>query len=321
MRDAVRVRAAIECHGLTKSYGDRLAVQSLDLEIHPGAVVGFLGPNGAGKTTVIRILTTVLPADAGSFAVAGATHREPIEIRRRVGVLPESAGYPEGQTGEEVLSFHAQLFGQTRIEAKASARRLLRQVGLTERGTSLVAGYSRGMRQRLGIARSLINRPQVIFLDEPTLGLDPVGQRQILNLIAAIARDHGATIVLSTHLLVEVEEICDRVLIVNKGRLVANGTVREVASQAAAPREGRLRVPPDRVEPALQVVAVIDDVASCARTDAPDELRVELRDGVSPEDGSVSILGGLLQAHIPVLEFEFAGGRLSDAFLALTADA
>ncbi|MDX6286674.1 MAG: type transport system ATP-binding protein [Frankiales bacterium] len=296
-------------------------MHSLDLEIQPGAVVGFLGPNGAGKTTVIRILTTVLPADSGSFVVAGARHDKPIEIRRRVGVLPESAGYPEGQTGEELLSFHAQLYGTSRVDAKASARQLLRQVGLTERGKSLVAGYSRGMRQRLGIARALVHHPQVIFLDEPSLGLDPAGQRQVLDLIASIARDHGATIVLSTHLLAEVEEICSRVLILNRGRVVADGTVQEVARRAAAPRQATVRVPAEQLDTAVRTLAGASDVVSEARADTRDELHVQLRDGVSPEAGAARILGVLLNAQVAVLAFEFERGRLSDAFITLTADA
>jgi ABC-2 type transport system ATP-binding protein len=173
--------------GLCKSFGDVRAVADFHGEVDAGTVLGFLGPNGAGKTTVIRLLSTILEPDAGSFSVGGVPGTEPAEIRRRIGVLPKSAGYPRGQTGEEWLSYHAQLFGQPRTQARATARRLLVEVGLARRGSALVSTYSRGMRQRLGVARALVNDPELVFLDEPTLGLDPSGQRQLLDLVARIA--------------------------------------------------------------------------------------------------------------------------------------
>ena len=135
---------ALEVRNLKKSYRGVLAVDSLDFELEAGTILGFLGPNGAGKTTVIRILSTILQPDAGWFAVAGVPQSRPVEIRRRVGVVPESAGYPQGQTGEEWLTFHAQLFGRSRGDARVTARGLLTEVGLAERGGSLVSGYSRG---------------------------------------------------------------------------------------------------------------------------------------------------------------------------------
>jgi ABC-2 type transport system ATP-binding protein len=169
---------------LRKSYGRVVAVESLDLEVAAGTVLGFLGSNGAGKTTAIRMLTTILPPDSGAFTVAGAPHTRPADIRRRVGVLPESAGYPPGHS--EWLCYHAELFGRTRADARTTARRLLADVGLEDRGQALISSYSRGMRQRLGIARALVNDPDVVFLDEPTLGLDPIGQLQVLDLIGRI---------------------------------------------------------------------------------------------------------------------------------------
>jgi ABC-2 type transport system ATP-binding protein len=151
---------ALEAHGLRKSYRRLDAVDGLDLAVEAGTVLGLLGPNGAGKTTVIRMLSTIVRPDAGRFAVAGVPQSRPVEIRRRIGVLPESAGHPQGQTGEEWLAFHAMLFGSPREAAGATARRLLAEVGLAERGGSLISGYSRGMRQRLAIARALVNDPR-----------------------------------------------------------------------------------------------------------------------------------------------------------------
>jgi ABC-2 type transport system ATP-binding protein len=246
---------AIEAHGLRKVYNGTVAVDSLDVSVEPGTIVGFLGPNGAGKTSAIRVLCTVLRADGGTFSVAGVPHTRPTEIRRRVGVLPESAGYPGGQTGEEWLAYHGQLFGLSGREAMATGRRLLGEVGLGERGRSRISEMSRGMRQRLGIARALVNDPQVVFLDEPTLGLDPAGQRQVLGLVSRISRERGSTVVLSTHLLTEVEQVCDRVLILDRGRLVSDGTVAEVVRDAVTrPAHGMLRVPPDDQERALEVL-------------------------------------------------------------------
>jgi ABC-2 type transport system ATP-binding protein len=308
--------AAIEAHGLTKRYGGLRAVEELDLEVEEGVVLGFLGPNGAGKTTVIRLLTTILRPSAGSFAVAGVPDANPVEIRRRVGVLPEAAGYPSGQTGEEFLRYHARLFGRSRRDARSIAQRLLATVGLSERGASLVSGYSRGMRQRLGIARALVNDPRVVFLDEPTLGLDPAGQRQVLELVGRVAREHGATVVLSTHLLAEVEEVADQVLILHRGRVVAHGSTAEVTRVAAGPRRGRVRVPPERRERASAALAAAG--IGCAPDGRRGELELTIPAGLDPERAAREVLRGLLAADVPVLGFTLEGGSLSDAFLAVT---
>jgi ABC-2 type transport system ATP-binding protein len=236
------VSAAVEARGVEKRYGSLVAVADLSFRAEAGEILGVLGPNGAGKTTAIRVLTTILAPTRGTFEVAGVAHTRPAEIRRCIGVLPESAGYPERQTGEEYLRYHARLYAQSRSGARAVTKSLLDEVGLGERSRSLISTYSRGMRQRLGIARALVNEPRVVFLDEPTLGLDPAGQRQILGTVRQIADERGATVLLSTHLLAEVEETCSRVLILSRGRVAAQGTVSEVARQAAAPRSGRLRV-------------------------------------------------------------------------------
>ena len=259
---------AIEAHGLKKAYDGLVAVDDLSFAARAGEVIGLLGPNGAGKTTAIRVLTTILAPTAGRFAVAGSPHTRPAEIRGRIGVLPESAGYPEQQTGAEFLVYHARLFGHSRDSARATATALLSQVGLADRGGSPIATYSRGMRQRLGIARALVNDPMVVFFDEPTLGLDPAGQRQVLRLVESIAGERGATVVLTTHLLAEVEQTCNRVLILNRGRLVAEGSVAEVTRLAAAPRRARLRVSAesrDRALAALARVPALGDARAARR--------------------------------------------------------
>ena len=307
---------AVEARGVRKQYGSLVAVEDLTFALEAGEILGVLGPNGAGKTTAIRVLTTILAPTGWTFSVAGVTNARPAEIRSRVGVLPESAGYPERQTGEEFLRYQARLYGHGRASARSTSTIRLAEVGLAVRGRSLIGSYSRGMRQRLGIARALVNDPQVVFLDEPTLGLDPAGQRQVLALVRGIAQDRGTTVLLSTHLLAEVEEVCSRVLILNRGRVAAEGTVAEVARLAAAPRSARLHVPAERVDDALRALAVLPGIAHVDRSDThPGSLSAQLAGG----DGSMNDgLRALADAGVPVLAFELEGARLSDAFLAMT---
>ena len=311
------MRAAVEAHGVRKEYGSLVAVEDLSFAVEAGEILGVLGPNGAGKTTAIRVLTTILSPTRGSFDVAGVPHTRPAEIRQSIGVLPESAGYPEQQTGEEFLRFYARLYGHSRESAAAVASALLAEVGLAERARSLVATYSRGMRQRLGIARALVNDPQVVFLDEPTLGLDPAGQRQVLGLVRGLAQERGTTVLLSTHLLAEVEELCTRVLILNRGRVAAEGTVAEVARRAAAPRSARVRVPAERAEDAREVLVRAPGVESVERTDGQPGGLIVAFASAGEESGAAALLA-LAEAGVPVLAFELEGARLSDAFLAMT---
>ena len=314
--------AVVEARGIAKLYGSLVAVDDLTVAVEAGEVLGILGPNGAGKTTAVRMLTTILAPSRGSFSVAGIPHTRPEEIRRRIGVLPESAGYPGGQTGEQYLTYHARLYGYPRARAAEIARSLLDELGLLERSRSPISAYSRGMRQRLGIARALVNEPVAVFLDEPTLGLDPAGQRQVLRHVRTIARERGAAVLLSTHLLNEVEENCSHVLILNRGRVVAEGTVSDVVSRAAAPRRLRLQVAPEETERATLVLAGLPAVQQVELSEGqPGWIAVELAapgdangGGPSPND----VLRALLDAGLALRSFELDGTRLSDAFLAMT---
>jgi ABC-2 type transport system ATP-binding protein len=313
--------AAVEAIGVAKRYGQLVAVSDLTFSVDRGEILGVLGPNGAGKTTAIRVLTTILAPSRGRFTVAGIPHDRPADIRRRIGVLPESAGYPERCTAEEYLRYHARLFGHSRASGRAVADDLLREVGLFDRRKSVIASYSRGMRQRLGIARTLVNHPDVVFLDEPTLGLDPAGQRQILGSVRRIASERGVTVLVSSHLLAEVEENCSRLLILNRGNVVAQGTVSEVVRRAAAPRSARIHVPPEHGERALAAVSRTAGVREVARADSQpgwlDVVFAPLRE----HDASASpngALRALLHEGIPLLSFELEGVRLSDAFMAMT---
>jgi ABC-2 type transport system ATP-binding protein len=316
----------VEAVRLTKRYGERSAVEDVSFMASQGEIVGLLGPNGAGKTTTIRLLTTVLSPTSGEFSIAGHPSTAAGEIRRSVGVLPESSGYPAHQTGGEYLRFFARLYGLDRSAARAIAAELLTAVGLEDRADSPIASYSRGMRQRLGIARALINDPVVVFLDEPTLGLDPAGQAQVLDIIRGIAKRRAATVVLSTHLLPEVEEVCSKVVILNHGRVVASGSVGEVISTALIKQSAQLRVPFELVERARNVLAGFPDLNVEQLLEQPDVLTLAVDTqgraaSSASNDMMNAALAAITAAGIPVLRFELEGARLSDAFLKMTSEA
>ena len=312
----------LSTHGLGKDYGERTALADLSFTAHAGEIIGLLGPNGAGKTSAIRVLTTILPPSRGTFEVDGIPHTRPREIRARVGVLPESSGYPLRQTGRQFLRYYARLYGQPADAAQARTASLLDEVGLSERGDSPIGSYSRGMRQRLSIARAIINDPSVVFLDEPTLGLDPFGQRQVLELVRKIAIERRATVVLSTHLLNEVEETCSRVLMLHRGRVVAEGSVADVTRRAAAPRTARLRVPEEAFERAQATLAAAPGVTAVEpAAGLRGSLLITLADGsAAREIDTRPALAALAAADIALLAFELQGARLSDAFLAVAGE-
>jgi ABC-2 type transport system ATP-binding protein len=222
----------IEAEGLTKKYGTQIAVNSLALQIQEGEVFGFLGPNGAGKTTTLLMFLGLTEPTSGKVRVVGFDPtREPLRVKEKVGYLPENVGFYDDMDARQNLRFIARL---NRIPDGVSGKKideLLQQVGLFEEGKKKVGTYSKGMRQRLGIAEVLIKEPKLIFLDEPTIGLDPDGTNRMLDLIHSLSRDRNITIFLSSHLLDQVQRICDRVGIMIKGNLVAMGPIQELAKK------------------------------------------------------------------------------------------
>ncbi len=225
----------VQTKGLTKIYGTFKAVDSLDLQVNEGEVFGLLGPNGAGKTTTILMLLGLTEPTSGSLEVCGFNStREPIKVKRLVGYLPENVGFYEDMTALENLRYTARLNGINGKDVDAMIVGLLGQVGLSEAADKRVGHFSRGMRQRLGIADVLVKSPKMVILDEPTLGLDPDGVNQLLDLIVRLSREQNITVMLCSHQLQQVQQICDRICIFVKGRMVVQGRIDELSTSALA---------------------------------------------------------------------------------------
>ncbi|MFC4401538.1 ABC transporter ATP-binding protein [Gracilibacillus xinjiangensis] len=220
----------IELDQLTKKYDDQYAVDHLSLTINKGEIFGLLGPNGAGKSTTILMMLGLSEPSAGSVKVCGINSTsQPLDVKQRVGYLPDDLGFYDHMTGFENLLYTASLNGIDRKTAEERAFHLLEKVGLLDAANKKSGKYSRGMRQRLGLADVLIKKPEVIILDEPTLGIDPEGVRELLQLIKHLNKSEGITVLLSSHHLHQVQQVCDRVGIFVKGKLLADGNVEELA--------------------------------------------------------------------------------------------
>ncbi|HDI11221.1 MAG TPA: ABC transporter ATP-binding protein [Candidatus Acetothermia bacterium] len=221
----------VEAVGLKKHYGKVKAVDGLDLVIEEGEIYGLLGPNGAGKTTTILILLGLTEPTAGEVRVLGYNPtREPLKVKRLTGYLPENVGFYDELSARENLRYTASLNGIPDREAKRRIQEVLEMVGLSDVADRPVGAFSRGMRQRLGIADVLLKKPKFVILDEPTSGIDPEGAREILEMIVRLRDERGMTILLSSHLLHQVQRVCQRVGIIHRGKLVAQGTVDELSA-------------------------------------------------------------------------------------------
>lgn len=307
--------------GIRKTYGQRQALHGLSFSLKAGRILGFLGPNGAGKTTSIRILTTMMEPDSGRFVVNGIDSKNPQKIRRMIGVLPENLGFPRQITAVEYLTYYGQLYGRSETEARMYALALLEEVGLENRAKSLVGTYSHGMRQRLGIARALVNAPVVIFLDEPTLGLDPRGQQELLSLIQRIARERNVGVILCSHALSEIEAICDDVVILLAGSVIASGTVSEVVGQTQR-NAYRVQVLAPSVAKAQRILEGMTEIMRVSAVDiTAGWLRLEFVEAAADAYANNHILEALIRAEIPIMGFEAEGGHLQDVFLQLTEEA
>jgi ABC-2 type transport system ATP-binding protein len=223
--------AAIETVELTKRYGDVVAVDRASLVVRPGEILGLIGPNGAGKSTLVKMLTTLLPPTSGRARVAGFDITEaPAQVRRRIGYVPQLLSADGSLTGYENLLLSARLYGVPRAERRRRIERALSVMGLVEAADRLVQGYSGGMTRRLEIAQSMLHRPAVLFMDEPTVGLDPVARHAVWHHVRELRAHLRTTMVITSHYMDEVEELCDRIAVIDRGHIGGVGTPAELKS-------------------------------------------------------------------------------------------
>ena len=292
---------AVEVRGLRKSYGEVEAVKGLDLDVSPGETFGFLGPNGAGKSTTIKILCTLAKADSGTARVAGfdvTAQRD--HVRRHIGLVFQDTTLDTYLSAEQNLRFHAELYGMPRETVAPRMEQVLRMVGLWERRTSKVLTFSGGMKRRLEIARGLMHSPRVLFLDEPTVGLDPQTRASIWEYIHELRQQEEITIFLTTHYMDEAEH-CDRIAIMDEGRLVALDT----------PAALKATVGTDRV-----TIRTADDAAALARLD--DAILTDDGIVISVEDGEAFVPKLFGTLGVPITNVSISRPSLDDVFLSYT---
>ena len=308
-----RPALAIETQGLQKSFGDTRAVDGVDLRIPRGSVYGLLGPNGAGKTTTIRILTTLLRPDAGTATVLGHdVVRDAAEVRAKVSLTGQYASVDEDLTGRENLVLVGRLLGFSWSDAKERTDELLVAFGLDDAATRQVRTYSGGMRRRLDVAASLLVTPDVLFLDEPTTGLDPRSRNQVWAIIRAIAAE-GTTVLLTTQYLDEADRLADRLAVIDDGRVIAEGTSRELKAAVGA---STLHVRLQNSERRNEAEVILRDVLGVDVHNGSD--RGSLSASVSDEEGVPAVLTALADAGVQVAELSLGQASLDEVFLALT---
>ncbi|MEC3881719.1 ABC transporter ATP-binding protein [Parapedobacter sp. 10938] len=305
-------QSIIELKGLTKRYGDFTAVDSLDLSVNKGEIFGLLGPNGAGKSTTILMMLGLTEPTSGVVQVCGIdSTTNPIEVKRRVGYLPDDVGFYEQLSGRENLLYTARLNRLSPSEAALRVDHLLARVGLQQAAGKKVGKYSRGMRQRLGLADVLVKNPEVIILDEPTLGIDPIGVREFLELIVALSREERITVLLSSHHLHQVQQVCNRVGIFVAGRLLAEGRVADLSRALFSDKEpyiievgvdtGGLENAAERISAVETAVLELGPVVT-ATFDA-DKLRVGSEEDISADVARAVVNSGVGLTSLTMKEY------------------
>jgi ABC-2 type transport system ATP-binding protein len=305
--------AAIDAVGLVKTFGRVRAVDGIDLEVHQGEIFGVLGPNGAGKTTMLRMLATLLTIDAGQARIFGVdVQREPHRIRQLLGVTGQYASVDEDLTATENLWLFGRLQGLRSADARARAKRLLEQFGLEDAANRPLSQFSGGMRRRLDLAASLITRPPLIFLDEPTTGLDPRTRGQMWETIRGLVAD-GCTVLLTTQYLDEADQLAGRIAVIDHGRKVAEGTPDELKTSVGNSTLQLHLAPGADQELARQVVR---RVAGAEPVLTPESGRMNVP--LDTADRAADVLIGFRQAGVPIISVSVAKPTLDEVFLAIT---
>jgi ABC-2 type transport system ATP-binding protein len=300
----------IKVSGLTKDYGARRAIHNVSFDAQQGEIVGFLGPNGAGKTTTLRILAGYMPPTDGEAIVAGYdVVEESLEVRKRVGYLPETVPLYTDMVVSEYLKFMGELRHIPDIDDRVDET--LEMVGLLDRAEGYIGNLSKGMRQRVGLAQALLHRPEVLILDEPTIGLDPGQVVEVRELIREIGKER--TVLLSTHLLNEAQNICDRVLIINKGKIVTEDTTENLQARLIGGERVILRV---RGE-ADELAATVKQVKGVQRVEMQEDGSVEF-EFASGKDVRPEVAKQVIKAGYDLLELRPVGMSLEEIFLELT---
>jgi ABC-2 type transport system ATP-binding protein len=300
----------IKVSGLTKDYGARRAIDNLSFDAQQGEIVGFLGPNGAGKTTTMRILTGYMPPTDGEALVAGYdVVEESLEVRKRVGYLPETVPLYTDMIVFDYLKFMGELRKIPNLDARVDE--VLDMVGLFDRADGYIGNLSKGMRQRIGLAQALLHRPEVLILDEPTIGLDPGQVVEVRKLIREIGKER--TVLLSTHLLNEAQNICDRVLIINKGRIVTEDTTENLQARLIGAERVIIRV---RGE-ADELAKTIKQVKGVQGVETKQDGSVEF-EFVSGKDVRPEVAKKVINSGYDLIELRPLGMSLEEIFLELT---
>ncbi len=302
----------IHVQGLTKDYGQRRAISDLNFDIKKGEIVGFLGPNGAGKTTTMRILTGYMPPSYGEAEIGGFdVIEDPLEVRRLVGYLPETVPLYNDMTVFDYLMYMAKI---RRVEdPEDRIDDVLEMVSMEDRSNGYIGKLSKGMRQRIGLAQAILHKPEVLILDEPTIGLDPGQIIEVRSLIRDIGKEH--TVLLSTHILSEAQQLCDRVMIINKGLLVAEDSTERLQTRLTGAQRVLLRIRGD-ISEAVPLVASTPGVTSVVTKDM-ETLEFETQPG---QDARASVARSVIHAGLDLLELSNITMSLEDIFLQLTRD-
>lgn len=309
---------AIRCEGLTKSYGSVRALAGVDLAMPAGSIFGFLGPNGAGKTTTIKILLGLSLPTAGSCAIYGVPVQQfSADARRRVGYLAQDPSYPKWMTGREVLAFVGRLYPDAQRPVADRAADALRLVGLDDAADRACGGYSGGMRQRLGIAQTLMGEPRLVILDEPSSSLDPIGRRDVLDILRTL-RQRDISVFYSTHILDDVERVADHIAIMKDGKVVRSGVMHDLMSATQGAFTLTVEAPANGIEERLRALTWVTGVERAAESPPG---RAVLAVSVTDETQAKRALPrAVIDADYVLIGCEPARQRLEDIFMESIAD-